>query len=77
MLEVNSYELINKCSIFVLFDLIRKCDESVVSVVRNTHHSRKCGEKVWQRSDYRESTATTENRLQLQRPQRQPRQQQP
>ena len=25
MLEVNSYELINKCSTFVLFDLIRKC----------------------------------------------------
>ena len=60
MLDVNSYELINKCSTFVLFDLIKSV-----------------GGREATATTEREATETTENRLQLQRLQRQPRQQQP
>ena len=56
MLEVNSYVLINKCSTFVLFDLIRKCGRQPSDYRQTT------AEKRLQRSngDYRESNTTTE-----------------
>ena len=56
MLEVNAYELINKCSTFVLFDIIRKCGR------QTSDYRQRTAEKRLQRSygDYRESNTTTE-----------------
>ena len=61
-------ELNNKCSTFVLFDLIRKCGR------QTSDYRQVTTDRQWQRSDYREATATTENRIPLQRLQGQSRQ---
>ena len=57
--------LINKCSTFVFFDLIRKCGRLTSDYIQATADK-----------DYRGATATTENRIPLQRLQWQSRQEQ-